>query len=305
MTAKVELSVTLSQLQALQPLANRLHLNKLLSRSRSRTGELSGALLGRGLEFREVRSYQAGDDLRHLDWKVTARRGQPYTRVFQEEHQRPVMMFIDLASQLQFGQAGSKAVLAAKAAALLGWSALKDKDLVGGWIETDEQSFWQPPLQQAREFAPFLARLAKLTQALGDLKPRPAGQLDNALETFAQRLPKDSLIILISDWVGWQASAALKRLSHRYPVLLVHLTDPLDQHLPDHAGPVILQGKQQRVTPALQEAWQQAFLLRVAALKKSVGPRGGYLELSTTDPENWLKPLLSPSGYALATGFYL
>ena len=114
MTAKVELSVTLSQLHALRSKAKALHLNQLLKKHRQlpagQQGPRVGKGVGRGLEFREVRSYQAGDDLRHIDWKVTARRGEPYTRVFHEEQQRQVMLFVDLASQLQFGQAGSKAV---------------------------------------------------------------------------------------------------------------------------------------------------------------------------------------------------
>lgn len=285
MQLSLELSVTLSQLHALRTSTNGLHLNRLLKKHRhtpaGRSGPVVGKGVGRGLEFREVRSYQAGDDLRHIDWKITARRGEPYTRVFHEEHQRPVMLFIDLASQLQFGQAGSKAVLAAKVAAVLGWSALHDKDLVGGWIETDERSYWQPLVQQARKFSPFLARLAEVTQNLGELKPRPAGHLNQALETFAQRIPKGSLVVVISDWVGWTNTDVLKRLAQRYPLLVVHLTDPLDQNLPNNAGSVILQGKLQPVTPALQQAWQMAFLTRVAALKSALGQQGSYLSLST------------------------
>lgn len=300
---KLELSVTLSQLQALRTAASSLHLNKLLNKNRQTSGERSGPAIGRGLEFREVRSYQAGDDLRHLDWKVTARRGQPYTRVFHEEHQRPVMLFIDLASQLQFGQAGSKAVLAAKVAAVLGWSALQDKDSVGAWIETDQQSYWQPPIKQAREFSPFLARLATTTQNLGELKPRAAGRLDKALETFVRRLPKESLVILLSDLVGWTNQALLKRLGQRNPLLIVHLTDPLDKNLPSNAGAVVLQGKIQPVTPALQTAWQTAFLQRVTALKTAVGQQASYLQLTTSYQEKWLKQLLPISSYADTTGF--
>ncbi|NLW04700.1 MAG: DUF58 domain-containing protein [Pseudomonadaceae bacterium] len=288
---KLALSVTLPQLQALAKVASNLHLNKLLSKNCHRLGGRNGPAIGRGLEFREVRGYQAGDDLRHLDWKVTARRGQPYTRVFHEEYQRPVMLFVDLASQLQFGQVGSKAVLAAKVAALLGWSALQDKDLVGAWIETDQQSYWQPPVKQARAFSPFLARLATISQNLGKLQPRAAGQLDKALKTFVQRLPKGSLVILISDWVGWTDANLIKRLAKQGPLLVVHLTDPLDKNLPSNAGAVVLQGKVQPVTPALQTAWQATFLQRSAALKAAAGQQASYLHLSTINPSNWLKPL--------------
>ena len=305
MTAEIQLSVSLAELQGLRSFASALHLNKLVSKSRLMLGERSGVTLGRGLEFSEVRSYQMGDDLRHLDWKVTARRGHPFTRVYQEEQQRPVSLFVDLASQLQFGLAGSKAVLAAKLAAVMSWSALQDKDLVGGWIETDQQSYWQPAVKQAREVSPFLARLATITQNLGELKPRAPEQLDKALNAFARRLPKGALAVVISDWVGWTNSTSLKRLAQRGSLLLVHLTDPLDQNLPANAGPVVLQGKIQPVTSALQEAWQAAFLQRVANLKKAVGQQAGYLQLSTTNQDNWLKPLLPTSSYADTTGINL
>jgi len=301
----MQLSVSLNELQGLSRFASDLYLNKLLSRSQFTLGERSGTKLGRGLEFNEVRNYQLGDDLRHLDWKVTARRGQPFTRVYHEEQQRPVRLFIDLASQLQFGQAGSKAVLAAKFAAILGWSALQDKDLVAGWIETDEQSYWQPPIKQTREFSPFLARLATITQSLGELKPRPLGQLDEALEAFARRVTKGGLVILISDWVGWTNVQVLKCLAQKGPLLLVHLIDPLDQNLPANAGSVVLQGKVQPVSSALQEAWQAAFLQRVVDLKAAVGQQAGYLQLSTTNQKNWLKLLLTRFSYADTTGINL
>lgn len=305
MTAEIQLSVSLAELQGLRSFSSALHLDKLLSKNRLMVGERKGATLGRGLEFSEVRSYQMGDDLRHLDWKVTARLGQPFTRIYHEEHQRPVMLFIDLASQLQFGQLGSKAVLAAKLAAVLGWSALQDKDLIGGWIETDQKSYWQPPVKQAKEFSPFLARLAATTQNLGELKPRASGQLDAALEAFTRRLPKGSLAIVLSDWVGWSDSSSLQRLRQRGPLLVVHLTDPLDQNLPANAGQVSLQGKIQPVTPALQKAWQAAFLQRVAALKLAVGQQTSYLQVSTASQKDWLKPLLTHSSYADTTGIHL
>lgn len=301
---KLALSVTLSQLQRLAKLAGHVHLTPLLSKNRQSVGERSGPAIGRGLDFREVRSYQAGDDLRHLDWKVSARRGQPYTRVFHEEHQRPVVFFVDLASQLQFGQAGSKAVLAAKVAALLGWSALQDKDSVGAWIETDAKSHWQPPVKQASAFSPWLAHLAATTQNLGKLQPRATGQLDNALIAFAKQLPKGSLVVLISDWVGWTDAHLIQRLAKQGPLLVVHLTDPLDENLPSNAGAVVLQGEVLPVTQALQQAWQAAFTQRTAALKAAIGQQASYLHLSTKDTSAGLKPFLTAAGYAATTGFY-
>lgn len=292
MTAAVQLSVSLQELQGLRAAASQLRLGRLLQKNRPAAVGRTGPQVGRGLEFREVRSYQPGDDPRYLDWKVTARRGQPYTRVFHEEHQRPVMLFVDLASQLQFGQAGSKAVLAAKLAGVLGWSALHEKDQIGGWIETDEQSFWQPPLATTRAFSPFLARLASCTQALGELKPRPAGQLDAALDAFARRLPRDSLVVLISDFVGFTQSQLLQRLAGHFPLQLLHLTDPLDQQLPSQGGSVLLDGQRLPMTQELADSWAAAFTERSHQLRRALGYRGSYQQLSTAAAQDWLQLLM-------------
>lgn len=291
MIAPVALSVSLSELQGLRSAARQVHLGRLLQKNRPAAVGRTGSQVGRGLEFREVRSYQPGDDPRYLDWKVTARKGQPYTRVFHEEHQRPVMLFVDLASQLQFGQAGSKAVLSAKLAGVLGWAALHDKDQMGGWIETDEQSFWQPPLSTTTAFSPFLARLAACTQALGDLKPRPAGRLDAALDAFARRLPRDSLVVLISDFVGFSQPRLLQQLASRFPLQVLHLTDPLDQQLPDRGGPVLMGGQKIPLNQALRDSWAAAFIERSKQLQAALGYRGSYRQLSTTTAQDWLKAL--------------
>lgn len=287
------LQVSLAELQGYQVAADRLHLDRLFRRGLQSASGRVGPQTGRGLEFREVRAYQPGDEPRYLDWKVTARRGQPYTRTFHEEHQRPVMLFVDLASQLQFGRVGSKAVLAARLAALLGWSAVLDKDRVGGWIQTDQQSYWQAPVDTRSRYIPFLNRLADCTAQLGALQPRPAGQLDAALEAFSQRLPRNSLVLLISDFVGWQDTGLLQRLARRFPLQLLHLTDPLDQALPQEAGAVEVDGQRLPLTDALRRDWAMAFTDRQQALRKALGHRGSYLTLSTTADEQWMQEFIT------------
>ncbi|SFX60733.1 DUF58 domain-containing protein [Marinospirillum alkaliphilum] len=298
------LQVTLAELQGLQAAARHLQLDQLYRRGHQASSGHAGPRTGRGLEFREIRSYQPGDDLRYLDWKVTARRGEPYTRTFHEEHRRPLMLFVDLASQLQFGQAGSKAVLAARVAGLLGWSALQGKDQVGGWIETDQQRYWQAPVDRPQTYSPWLARLADCTAQLADMQLRPAGQLDAALDAFARRLPRGSLVMLISDFVGWQSAVLLKQLVRRHPVQVLHLTDPLDHTLPADAGPVWLNGQFERVSKHLQQQWSEAFHARQQALRQALGQSGSYLQLDTSSGSNWMEQLFSRQSYPQTTGIF-
>lgn len=286
------LAVSLKELYGLRAPAEAISLQRLMR------GSLAGAegrvmnQPGRGLEFREVRTYQPGDDPRYLDWKVTARRGQPYTRVFEAEHQRPVALFVDQTSALQFGSLASKAVMAARLAALLGWAALADKEKVGGWIETDEGGYWESPAAGQPLFLRWLSRLATCNQQLGEIQPRRPGQLDQALAAFRQRLPASSLVILISDFRSLEASQLIKLMSSKYALLAIQLTDPLDYQLPQLNAQVALAGHNQPLTQALRESWSHSFTQQQLLLRRALGHRGRFLELSTQDEKQLLARLL-------------
>ena len=97
-------------------------------------------LRGRGVDFDQVRAYQAGDDVRTIDWRVTARTQEPHTKLFHEERERPVFVVIEQSSRLFFGSALClKSVLAAQAAALFGWAALNHNDRIGGLVFSDQE----------------------------------------------------------------------------------------------------------------------------------------------------------------------
>ncbi|MDR9468659.1 DUF58 domain-containing protein [Marinospirillum sp.] len=286
------LAVSLKELYGLRAPASAVSLQRLMR------GSLPGAegrvmnQPGRGLEFREVRSYQPGDDPRYIDWKVTARRGQAYTRVFEAEHQRPVALFVDQTSALQFGSLASKAVMAARLAALLGWAALADKEKVGGWIETDEGGYWESPVAGQPRFLRWLARLVDCNRQLEAIRPRVPGQLDRALAAFRQRLPASSLVILISDFRSFQAQQLIKRMSRQYALLAIQLTDPLDYQLPQLNAQVEVDGETQPLTQALHQSWSQGFAQQQRTLRQALGHRGRFLELSTQDEKQLLARLL-------------
>jgi uncharacterized protein (DUF58 family) len=291
-SAEPALAVSLKELYGLRAPAAALSLQQLMR------GSLPGAegrvmnQPGRGLEFREVRAYQPGDDLRSLDWKVTARRGQPYTRVFEAEHQRPVALFVDQTSALQFGSLANKAVIAARLAALLGWAALAEKKKVGGWIETDQGGYWESPVAGQPRFLRWLSRLADCNRQLEAIQPRVPGQLDRALAAFRQRLPASSLVILISDFRSFQEQQLIKRMSRQYALLAIQLTDPLDYQLPQLNAQVEVEGKAQPLTQALRQNWSQDFAQQQLQLRQALGHRGRFLELSTQDEKQLLARLL-------------
>jgi len=286
------LAVSLKELYGLRAPAAAISLQQLMR------GSLPGAegrvmnQPGRGLEFREVRSYQPGDDPRYIDWKVTARRGQAYSRVFEAEHQRPVALFVDQTSALQFGSLASKAVMAARLAALLGWAALADKEKVGGWIETDQGGYWESPSAGQPLFLRWLARLTDCNQQLGDVQPRVPGQLDRALAAFRQRLPASSLVILISDFRSFQDSQLIKLMSRKYALLAIQLTDPLDYQLPQLNASVDMAGHTQQLTQTLRESWSEEFTRQQLALRQALGHRGRFIELSTQHEQHLLARLL-------------
>jgi len=196
-------------------------------------GDSVSRRLGRGLDFAEVREYQPGDDVRMIDWKVTARSGQAHTKLFIEERERPILFFVDFRSSMRFGTQGMyKSVLAARLAALLGWCAVAGRDRVGGFVFSDD---WHA------EIRPSMGRrgLMKLFRAIAQAQrqtPLPvAYPLADTLEKLARSAQGGTTVVLLSDFQGFddQAKRALGRVVHSLDMIAVHIVDPLDQSLPE------------------------------------------------------------------------
>jgi uncharacterized protein (DUF58 family) len=186
---------------------------------------------GRGMEFDETRLYQPGDDLRTIDWKVTARTGKPHTKIFREERERPVFISVDDRPAMHFATRGVfKSVLAAKLAALLAWTAEHQGDRIGGQIYSE---------QSCRELKPQNGRQAVLhfLHALVDC-PDPDQPVKYTFEQILARLVKHvrpgSRVYLVSDFrgLGEAAEKHMSRLSEHCDVVLLFVFDPLEQNLP-------------------------------------------------------------------------
>jgi uncharacterized protein (DUF58 family) len=194
-------------------------------------GAHRSAQRGRGLEFEEVRLYAAGDDARNIDWRVTARRGKPHTKLFREERERPVWLLADLDRGLYFGSRRQlKSALLLRAAALLAWVAVAGGDRLGALIGDGESA--------PRIFAPRAreAGVLPVLEALIEMQPRrpgasAAGHLAAALHALRPLLQPGSLIFVLSDFSDLDAAAeaALAGLSLHHDCRLLWLSDVLER----------------------------------------------------------------------------
>lgn len=189
---------------------------------------------GRGIEFDESRLYQPGDDLRTIDWRVTARTGEPHTKIFREERNRPIITWVDLRRPMMFATQGVfKAVVAAEAAAIVAWSAVAHGDRLGGLVFSDIDH---------HELRPVLGRRAalRLFQLICDSWRQPKSSdaeiapTANALARLTRVARPGSLIFLASDFRNLDADSErhLRRLAAHSDLLLMHIYDPVEAKLP-------------------------------------------------------------------------
>lgn len=256
---------------------------------------------GRGLEFEEVRAYVPGDDARTIDWRVTARRGKPHTKLFREERERPVWIVADLHSGLFFGSKRQlKSALLLRAAALLAWVAAQGGDRVGAVI-SDGNSTPRILPPRGRE-----AGVLPILQALVERQPRAPGMpvqtgLQTALTTLRPLIQPGSLVLLLSDFATVDASLqdTLSGLARQNDCRLLWVTDPLERNgLPagDHRV-----GLPQRLWwvngQASRSAWQAAWTEREARLTAMAQALNlPLIRLDTADalPDNLIAVLKAP-----------
>ncbi len=231
-------SVSLDSLIALHHSAESLALKPARIRALS-GGDYRSPFKGRGMEFDEVRAYSQGDDVRTLDWRVTARTGHPHTKLFREERERPVLLFVDMRCAMFFATQGAfKAVRAAQAAALLGWSAVQQGERLGGLIFSEGSHIELRPRRGKPPLLHLLQKLAvhpawqKHNTASDPLASRIA--LNQALTRLRSVAQPGSLIVLLSDFadLNEQGSAQLAQLARHNELMLVDIHDPLEKELP-------------------------------------------------------------------------
>jgi uncharacterized protein (DUF58 family) len=191
-------------------------------------GEYQSAFRGSGMEFDEVREYQPGDEVRSIDWNVTARQGHPYVKRFHEERELTVMFAVDLSASGRFGSTGQfKNELAAELCALLAFSAVKSNDKVGLLLFTDRIERFIPP-QKGSTHAMRLIR-----EVLG-FQPHGSGtDIPGALDYLARVIRRHCVLFLISDFQGDGFAKPLHALSRLHDIIAVSVADQRELALPD------------------------------------------------------------------------
>lgn len=184
---------------------------------------------GRGLEFEEVRPYVAGDDPRSIDWRVTARRGRPHTKLFREERERPVWILVDLHAGMFFGSRRQlKSTLAIRAASLLAWTGALEGDRVGAIVLGRGEPRILPPRGREAGVLPFLQTMLEVQPTSPEV-PRKSDPAD-ILQTLGTLMQPGSLLLALSDFAheGTQTDTAWSRLATRNDCWLFWIVDALE-----------------------------------------------------------------------------
>lgn len=243
----------------------------------------------RGMEFAESRPYTPGDDVRNLDWRVTARTGRTHTKLFREERERPVMLSVDYRAAMWFATRGAfKSVRVAQLAALLAWSASHHGDRVGGQVFSE---------QGCNEFKPehgqrgVLRLIRQLAEAQAPALPAAATEAvpATAMKRLQRHVRPGTLVFVLSDFRGFDAAAqtALGGLARHSSVALVFVYDPLEAELPKSGHFRVSDTLRELAFEAghrSAERWRQKFEARRGALEGFARGHGmRWLECSTAD----------------------
>ncbi len=222
--------VSVDDLIGLRFRAQRLELGIARRARHSMTGAHGSRFRGRGMEFAESRIYQPGDDVRSIDWRVTARTGRPHTKLFQEERERPVILLVDLGVSMFFGtRTAYKSVLAAETAALIAWAAMHGGDRVGALVAGRSHHLELEPVSGRRGVLRVLRALAALSRQESNDEEQQVKLCDSLLRARHVARP-GSLLVVISDFYGLDEEAAghLSRMRQHNDMLACWIHDRLE-----------------------------------------------------------------------------
>jgi len=256
------------------------------------SGEYHSVFKGRGMNFAEVREYQYGDDIRSIDWNVTARVGHPYVKIFEEERELTVMLVVDVSASGDFGSLERlKGEVAVEICALLAFSAIKNNDKVGLLIFSDRIEKFVPPRKGRRHVLRVLREL---------LYHEPEGRgtdISGALEYLTRVLRRRAVVFLVSDFVSEGYRKAMSVAGRRHDLVAIQMEDRRETSIP----PVGLMEFQDAETgehfvvntsdAAFQKAFEAGALARRDALEETLRrTRVDVIRILTGEP--YIQPLM-------------
>ena len=296
MNAGDGIHVSLSELIEMRHRVREVQLFSTPSQRSPLIGLHHSKLRGRGIDFDQVRAYQPGDDVRTIDWRVTARTQEPHTKLFHEERERPIFIIVEQSRRLFFGSGlALKSVIAAHAASLLGWAALDHNDRIGGLVFSDVEHHEVRPRRSKQSLLQLLNWLVRANQNLStNSAPSERDSFSLALRRAREVLRPGSLVIILCDEraLSDTAEQQLSLLARHTDLILLPLSDALDHALPA-AGllrfaerdaelemdtqDAELRQRYQRLGEARQARWQR-LALRLGVLLMPLHTHAGVIE---------------------------
>jgi len=275
-------------------LAARLERIRVLTRRKitaAFAGDYSSAFKGRGMEFEEVRPYQAGDEIKFIDWNVTARSGEPFVKVFREERELTMMILLDLSSSgLYSSIEKTKNQLAAELCSMLAYTAMSSHDKVGLAIFTEDVEKFIPPGRGNRH-------VMNLIREVLTFEPDKKGtSISSALEYLTPILKKRSIMFLISDFHDQNYEKQLAHAAEKHDLVCIQLLDPREEEPPktglyrfldpEQGKTILFDGRSRKG----RVEWETLYRDRQKRLKSMVRNKGADL-LTLHAGEDWILPL--------------
>lgn len=244
----------------------------------ARAGNHLSKRRGRGMDFAEVRHYQAGDEVRHMEWRITARLGKPHIKLYQEERERPVVLLTDFNSSMYFGsRAAFKSVVAARLAAMLAWTVVKQGDWVGGLFFSQTQHHEYPPRAREEGVLTLLKALSDYSKVLPEQhKQTESRSLFHALQRLTRVARPGSILVLITDFYQLDVACEklLARLCDHNDVLAYHVCDPLELAPPKPQRYAVTNGREEMLLDTtnrhITQAYQQYCETRLATIQQQL-----------------------------------
>ncbi len=256
-------------------------------------GQYESVFKGRGMEFDEVREYFPGDDIRSIDWNVTARTGVPHIKKFVEERELNMMLLVDCSASQRFGTASqSKAEIVAELAGVLAYAAIRNNDRIGAILFTDQVETFVPPAKGS-------THLSRILRELLYFNPQGRGtDFNPALEYLNDIIKRRSIVFLISDFQTSGYEKALGITNRRHDVIAMEVRDPAEDQLP--AGIPFLEVEdletgEARLIPTGQKACQKAYARyqQEARLKREEGLKKINVDrIDLRTDRSYVEPLL-------------
>lgn len=212
-------------------------------------GDVKSAFKGRGMELEEIRSYAYGDDVRDMDWRVTARKGQPFTKLYAEERDREIYVLLDLSPSMVFGTKNElKSVAAAKIAALLGWMSLENKDRFGCLIFDGEENLFFKPQNSKANMMVVLKKISEISKKILKRNSWPQNAQDKAVKLLQSNIKSQAVVFVVSDFsdFGEKMRRSLATLAKKARVYAINVFDVLEE-MPPQAGEYMAENSGERL----------------------------------------------------------